>query len=202
MSWSGIFVALIVLVVSASCSRGVNAYVDGAVWDGVGESVFPTDEKYKVDYFIRGDTVNGDLTYLKLYESIGNVYSNCVEYLGALRSRNDKVYYLPKEYETEFIIFDFDIMPGERFQVYPGVHGYYGDEPEPLSMMCLSREKMVLCGIEYEKFYVVDTRYYDRNQVEHNTGIWIKGIGSFQGPIANNYMDMGGNNSEINRVIV
>lgn len=194
-----IFSVIVALVLSAC--RSVNAYVDGSLWNGHVDEPSAQWTTYEFNFILEGDTVVGDNKYLKLWSVMHDVEKKELYYSGALLSIDDKVYYLPKGYETDFLIFDFDIKPGDKFKVYPGEFPYERKVPDLVSMVCVDKRKVVSCGKTYDVFEVA----YENAKgqpILSDVGIWIKGIGTYQGPIENLYMGKGGNYYGINRVIV
>lgn len=89
-------------------------------------------------------------------------------YKGALRNENGKVWFLPKNSQTEFLLYDFTAQPGDTiFSVYiEDFGGYY-------ELYDLYVEPFAVDSI------LINGNY--RKRINFDAGYWIEGIGNSQG---------------------
>ncbi len=194
-----IFLIIMCLI---SCSREINLYKDGSVWFCLGVTdEGPLRQRFLYRNFIHGDTIIGNKKYLKLY---GNNFSDDDAkdyYICGLRVEKNKIYYAPQNHEWELLIFDYDIMPGDIFEVYSTCNGFYGNtSPAPRKMKCKEKSTIESCGITYEVFTVAPVENWDESK--WISGKWIKGMGTPFGPTDNFYMNCFGMGSRVYEVMV
>jgi hypothetical protein len=137
----------------------VNAQYDW-VWLGGGTGS-PTKVLNHVDnYCMSGkDTTINAIQYSKLNFCGGN-------YKGGIRDQNGKVYYVPKDSTTEFLLYDFTLNQGDEVT-------YYMESPFSNTMM-----------LDKATVGRVDTTQIDginRRRISLGAGKWIEGIGNTMG---------------------
>lgn len=114
---------------------------------------------------ITGDTTIGDTEYKKLYRAMYPDYTNWVAY-GALRENADEVYFYMFMSDTEAILYDFGLMPGDTFS-------------------SVSLSEFGICAYEMQ-VTAVDTVAIENGDLRKrlhfiNGSRWIEGIGSLNG---------------------
>ena len=115
-----------------------------------------------VNYCTQGiDTTINELTYFIIDTCDGG-------YKGALRNDNGKVWFIPKNLQTEFLLYDFTAVPGDTISdVYiEGFFGYY-------ELYDLYVESNAVDSILIGETY--------RKRINFEVGYWIEGIGNTQG---------------------
>lgn len=196
-----------VAAVSMICAIGlsaqyVNAYQQGTIWE---YDLYPDSDPlivYVSRCFFDGEISVGGQSYLKLYEEVtenNSPDSMFKEYLGGIRCEDGRIFYLPPEYNRDFLIFDFNLHEGDIISIYPGIWGYYNEEvPAQRTIQCIKEDVMSLGGMTYP---VLEVKEIDAG---YKAGInkWIKGIGTNSGLLTNLYTEMGGSGMYLRKVTV
>jgi hypothetical protein len=129
-----------------------------------------------LQYFIKGDTVIGDKECKKLYSfNAGN--TNAVDYKLALYETDRKVYFIPKNKEESYVLYDFTVPVNETTFVNEPLHPH--DWP-PLIMKNYERRSVNLMGTE--RTCVLMRRIHEDMDILLS-GWWIEGVGGEQGPL-------------------
>ena len=129
-----------------------------------------------LQYFIKGDTVIGDKECKKLYSfNAGN--TNAVDYKLALYETDRKVYFIPKNKEESYVLYDFNVPVNETTFVNEPHHPH--DWP-PLIMKNYERRSVNLMGTE--RTCVLMRRIHEDMDILLS-GWWIEGVGGEQGPL-------------------
>ena len=113
-------------------------------------------------YKIYGDTIIGDLTYLKLYKSEEEIPSNW-QYLGGIREQNQKVWYIGTNNYPESEMYDFSFNIGDTISFL--------------------YDPMVVDSIAYKPINGEPRKhiYFSYYGTPDFTELWIEGIGSNRG---------------------
>ncbi|MBD5194271.1 MAG: hypothetical protein HDS87_00865 [Bacteroidales bacterium] len=217
MIWKRVACLLVALIlipqfIYSGEKSAYNAYVEGSVW----EITSVIDDRLHVvrdekDYFDGTRVLNGH-TYLDMY-STGSLWNTKGEeldssfssvrpeepiYQGAVRTEDGKVYFVPPNYEKEFLLFDFNLKESEETEVYPFLHPYENGEPDPVRIRCVRSTEFIVGNDVVKILEVGDMRY--QSDVWLNT--WICGLGSAVGPLENLYAWYCGGGGTVNRITV
>ncbi|MCD6111640.1 MAG: T9SS type A sorting domain-containing protein [Bacteroidales bacterium] len=150
---------------------------DSAVWYSVYQwpAPYPPYIYYRTyKYEAKGDTIINDFEYTKLYWSPVNDSDNKSGYEGAYRVdiENDKVYFIDSYYNTESLLYDFSLVPGDTITIS-------GTDYDPFNLVCLDTTTILINGVPHKKLLVYS---YLSNGTECYTN-WVEGIGSLRMPI-------------------
>ncbi len=137
------------------------------------EEPFPHYELESATYYCTPgmDTTISGTTYFVIEKCVAG------DYKGALRNDNGKVWFVPKDSQTEFLLYDFTVQPGDTiFDVY--IESYYGEY-----------------GVHdlYVGPNAVDSVFINgdhRKRIELGGGWWIEGIGNTQGLFLEPWMNV------------
>lgn len=180
----------------------VNAYQEGTVWELDGLSDADPGIAIAGRYFFDGEIFLNGLRYLKLYRESWRVSSPeaiAKSYSGGIRYEEGRVFYLPPEYDRDFLIFDFNLREGDEISLYPGEWGYYdGKIPKEISVRCVSEDVRPEFGKDCRVLGIKEVMDgYDLGVNE-----WIVGVGTNSGPLCNLYTGLGGNSLSLYKVTV
>lgn len=138
-----------------------------------------------------GDTIINDLTYKKLYfhNFLEEFTPDSLVYIAAMREdeTNEKVYFIWKGYEEEFLLYDFSLEVGNEFVVLSPMFWIVGPE---------FQYDMWERTVEVSDVFYQNIAGKDRKTIKvgpfYNHEYWIEGLGSSKGLI---YAGASGENS-------
>ena len=172
---------LFFLVIAISCPcRAQTQYMpfveDGKVWTmKCDNSDRPWASDYVFSYYLEGDTVIDGKECKKLYSfNAGN--NNSTAYISALYEIDGKVYFIPANKEGSYMLYDFSVPVNETTSINEFLHPH--DWP-PFTMKNYERRPVNLMGTERSCLLVKSVTH----EGGFNTGWWIEGIGSENGPL-------------------
>ena len=132
-----------------------------------------------------GDTTLLETIWNKLYkinswDSIGNDI-NTKEYLGSIREDSSKhIYYIPKDSEAFYLLYDFNIEVGDTLQLYEdSTYHFYGGTIG--NYFVLEVDSVMIKGIPRRRFEIRITE----NPQGFSSYEIIEGIGSINGLLTN-----------------
>lgn len=135
----------------------------------------PWASDYVFSYYLEGDTVIGGKECKKLYSfNAGN--NNSTAYISALYEIDGKVYFIPANKEGSYVLYDFSVPLNETTSINEFLHPH--DWP-PFTMKNYERRPVNLMGTERNCLLVKSVKH----EGGFNTGWWIEGIGSVNGPL-------------------
>lgn len=149
---------------------------DSAVWYSVRswpEYDPPPPVWYSTTKFeANGDTTINDIIYTQLFSSAA--LDRTPYYHGAYRvdSLNERVYFIDEFDNTETLLYDFKLVPGDTIIIS-------GSQYEPYNLICIDTSSMIINDVPHQSYLIYS---YLSNGVECYT-TWIKGIGSLRIPI-------------------
>ena len=133
--------------------------------------------------------VNAGKTYMKMYWSEDIL--TAIHDWGLLREENRKVYFFDYTMQKEFLLFDYSLKTGDTYETY----SY--DEQKVVSYKVLSVDNYTEGPEVYDFVEEADSmetrhrylRKWTVGRTDDNTfqKMWIEGIGSLEGPLANLY---------------
>lgn len=157
--------------------------VDSKRWKGV--EVNPMDgQRYGCDYLIDGDTVIGGEQFKKCY-AVRARYGTDAWYECALQEQDRKVYVVGRGQEEKFLLFDFNLKEGESFGLMDTEVEYIAEEGRGLPMRLAKIDYVVGSGgksLRRYAFHILDDEHPFEN--DHNTLLWIEGVGKSGNPFA------------------
>jgi hypothetical protein len=124
-------------------------------------------------YEAKGDTIINNIDYTKLYSKL--VFgTGTANYEGAYRVdvENERVYFLDPWYNTEALLYDFKLVPGDTIIITGNGYGAY-------NLICLDTSTMIINNTPHRTYSIYS---YLSNGTECYT-TWVKGIGSLRIPI-------------------
>ncbi|MBD5223066.1 MAG: hypothetical protein HDS71_03295 [Bacteroidales bacterium] len=199
-------ITLLMTLMCCSCDTGaqtINAFVEGAVWEMGGGSGWDPKIYIKENYYIEGKETINDIEYLKMYRSSSSEDSRTNEikvsdkhYIGCVRNEAGKIFFIPRDYKEELLIFDFNLNPSDKVEIYP----YAGSNKtlESESLTCVYTEEYIVGDSKVKLLYLSSdggTEYYKLNE-------WISCIGTGAGPLKPIYADTGGIYTSVKRVTI
>ena len=136
----------------------------------------PEFSDYDYRYYMKGDTLIGGIECKKFY--VFN-YNNTqeTEYLLAIFENDRKVYFIPKEREESYVLYDFGPTRGAVVSVTDAIHT---DWKKNLTMI---EEKNINSGLESRRCFLIQP-VREEDPTEIFSGWWIDGIGSELGPLS------------------
>ena len=147
----------------------------------------PEYPNYDYCYYIQGDTVIGSIECKKFY--VFN-YNNAqeTEYLLAIFENDRKVYFIPKNMESSYVLYDFDNANGDITSVTDAIHR---DWERDLKIV---EERIMNIKGESRRCILMQPIWED-NPIQTLSGWWIEGVGSELGPLNTWLFGAVGNNS-------
>ena len=149
---------------------------------------------YDYCYYIQGDTLIGDIECKKLY--VFN-YNNAqeTEYLLAIFEKDKKVFFIPKNTENSYILYDFSMSNGETVSVTDATHT---DWERDLKIV-----EEIIVNIEGEsRRCVLMQPIWEDKTVLTPSGWWIEGVGSESGPLNTWLFGADGNNRFFHKCVI
>lgn len=146
-----------------------------AIWYSVNSwpDIAPPYVLYKTyRYETIGDTLIDGKMYTKLYSFLDtDFYGN---YLGAYRVESDsqKVYFIDSYYNTESLIYDFSMVPGDSITIN-------GTNYNPFTLTCYDTSSVELNGSIHKTYSI----HSILTNGEECFTTWVEGIGSLRIPI-------------------
>lgn len=149
---------------------------DSATWYSMyswPEMIPPYVSYYTIKYEAIGDTAINDLTYTRIYSEFIND-TKSMYYEGAYRvdSDNDCVYFIDNYSNTESLLYDFRLTPGDTITII-------GSDYEPYNLVCLDTSSILINDISHKSYSIYS---YLSNGTTCYTQ-WVKGLGSLRLPI-------------------
>ena len=83
---------------------------------GLGAGDIPCNVKTEYVYF-DGDSIIGDYSYKKVFMCDDKLHEN-IKYQGIMRDQNEKTYFIPANFETEYLLYDFSLEEGMSFEYF------------------------------------------------------------------------------------
>lgn len=148
---------------------------DSAIWYYVDYDYNPTPPPLATFttyiYEANGDTIIDDILYTKLY----NAYQNHnPTYEGAYRvdMLTSRVYYIDTFYNTEGLLYDFSLVPGDTIPITNG-------SDTAFYVVCLDTATVFFNSTPHLAFHIFSYDDYDNTCYT----VWVKGIGSMKHPL-------------------
>ena len=149
---------------------------------------------YDYCYYIQGDTVIGGIECKKFYVfNYNNVQET--EYLLAIFENDRKVYFIPKNIENSYVLYDFDNTIGDIVSVTDAIHT---DWERDLKIV----EERIINIEEESRHCVLLQPIWEENPILTSSGWWIEGIGSELGPLNTWLFGADGNNSYFQKCVM
>jgi hypothetical protein len=122
-------------------------------------------------YEADGDTLINGTIYTKLYNAYENYPST---YEGAYRvdDINSRVYFIDSFYNTEGLLYDFSLVPGDTIPVINGTDTAF-------HVVCMDTASIVINNLPHLALSIFS--YDDYGNTCHT--VWVKGIGSMKHPL-------------------
>lgn len=141
---------------------------------------------YDYCYYIQGDTVIGGIECKKFYV-FNNNNEQETEYLLAIFENDRIVYFIPKNTENSYVLYDFSMTNGEIVPVTDAMHT---DWERGLKIV---EERIMDIGGETRRCILMQPIWEDKT-ILIPSGWWIEGIGSELGPLNTWLFGADGNN--------
>ena len=159
--------------------------VEGKVWHMRHDSPIPHNVSYDFDYFIQGDTLIATNECKKLYAYNEDGKQQTV-YKMALYEQEGKVFFIPEDSETPYLLYDFQSNAGDTVTVFECNH----PEHPQKDMAVLEVNRFSVNGVERRC-----ERVGLQESSNRSAGWWIEGIGSELGPLNTSGFGMVGNSN-------
>ena len=101
-------------IVNANSSWAILSY-------GLGSWNVPCNVTTQYVYF-GSDSIINEYTYKKLFSCNDKLHEN-IKYEGLIREQNKKTYFIPANFETEYLLYDFSLEKGMTFEYIDPVFG-------------------------------------------------------------------------------
>ena len=172
-------------ILSCFAQSGNKFAVEGKVWHMRHDSPIPHNVSYDFDYFIQGDTLIATNECKKFYAYNEDGKQQTV-YKMALYEQEGKVFFIPEDSETPYLLYDFQSNAGDTVTVFECNH------PEHLQkdMSVLEVNWFSVNGVERRC-----ERVGLQERSNRSAGWWIEGIGSELGPLNTSGFGMVGNSN-------
>ena len=141
---------------------------------------------YDYCYYIQGDTVIGGVECKKFYV-FNNNNDRETEYLLALFENDRIVYFIPKNTENSYVLYDFSMANGEIVSVADAIHT---DWERDLKIV---EERIMNIEGKSRRCVLMQPIWEDKT-ILASSGWWIEGIGSELGPLNTWFFGADGNN--------
>lgn len=166
------------LLVSLTCTS--QEYMpfpqDSAIWYTVDYDYNPSPPPivtfWTYQYVAMGDTsINGE-TYTKLFSDLALGYNPYYEGAYRVDVVNSRVYFIDSFYNTEGLLYDFSLVPGDTIPIINGFDTAF-------HVVCLDTASIFLNNVPHLALSIFSYDDYDNTC---NT-VWVKGIGSMKHPL-------------------
>lgn len=159
-----IFIAVLFCAFSLKAQTYLPFPDSNAIWVNTYYNVVPIGPTYQnvladvTNYCTDGDTIIGAQTYTRIEKCPEN------EYHAAIRDDNGKVYVVPKDSSTEYILYDFTVSVGDT--IHNLYYEYFGGQ-----------------GIIIEEYIVYSVQTVNLDGIDRIVidDMWYEGIGNRQG---------------------
>lgn len=132
---------------------------------------------YDFSYYIQGDTVIGGIECKKLYAYNEN-NAHETKYLLAIFENDRKVYFIPNNMESSYVLYDFAITNGDIGTITDAMHTDWEKNMKNIE------EKTVNINGESRRCIHVQTIWGNPALItDISSGWWIEGVGSELGPL-------------------
>lgn len=193
-----IFILSIIAPLIANCE---SYFIDGMKWDMLYTgSHIPVHVYTDVSVYLEGDTIIDGISAYKMYEEMNHVESSR-ELVTAVYEKDNKVWFRYFPDGKWYLMYDFNLKPGEGCIIYNVSHGMSKDRPPYSSYIkCVQTEDADSYyghpTLHLEEYNLLISDYTDLEYLIAK-GTWLKGIGSISGVLENNRYDAVGVYSEL-----
>jgi len=103
------------LIVQANAQTFNNTIVnDNSSWAVLGQVVCPECPIFTEYIYFDSDSIIGDISYKKVFLCNDKLHEN-ISYEGLMREQDKKIYFIPANSETEYLLYDFSLEEGMSF---------------------------------------------------------------------------------------
>ena len=124
--------------------------------------------------YFEGDSTTAAVSYKKVFSSADKLHGN-INYEGLIREQGKKTYFVPNNFEKEYMLYDFSLEEGMSFEyVEPQVIQEY---EYPVSLYVKNVDFVEIGGVQLKQIQFTEPPPYD--DIVRVT--WIEKIGSLTG---------------------
>jgi hypothetical protein len=149
---------------------------DSAIWYAVDFDYNPSPPPlatfWTYQYVTMGDTLINGENYTKLFSDLAVGYNPYYEGAYRVDVVNSRVYFIDSFYNTEGLLYDFSLVPGDTIPITNG-------SDTSFHVVCLDTATLVINNILHLALHIFSYDDYDNTCYT----VWVKGIGSMKHPL-------------------
>ena len=149
---------------------------DNSSWATLFVTVYPTPPLVSTQYvYFDGDSIVAGNSYKKVFSCIDKLHES-INYEGLIREQNQKTYFIPNSFETEYLIYDFSLEIGMTFEypLYPGL-------PETVLLEVKNIDMVEIHGVLKKRLLITHA------STDNIVDTWIENVGSLEGILHPSY---------------
>jgi hypothetical protein len=145
---------------------------DNSSWSVLGSVVCPECPVWTQYVYFEGDSIFQEYIYKKVFSCDDKLREN-IKYEGLIREQNKKTYFIPNNFEKEYLMYDFSLEEGMNFEyVEPQVMSEY---EFPLSLCVKKIDLVEINGVQLKQIQ------FSNSYVPTIDVTWVEKIGSLAG---------------------